>query len=190
MSLIFYSSIAYVLTTPRPSDQFFQLYVLGSNKTLTNYYPNNTPNISPNTTVNWYIGVTNYMGSAQIVCVKVKLSNSTIAPPNSTSAIPSNSPVIADFCSILPNNTTWEFPFSWKIIKVDKIADSAYLTLSVNEEKLAKVTEVSAKRGMNFRIIIELWTFDLNSEKFIFGWTTNGKKEAAWTQIWFNATQT
>jgi hypothetical protein len=190
ISLIFYSTIAYILTTPRPTEQFFQLYVLGSNRNFTDYYPNNTNTIPLNTTVNWFIGVTNYMGSAQFVCVKIKLGNSTTSPPNTTSVTPSNLPEISNFCSILPNNATWEFPFSWKIIKIDKNIDSLYLTLSINGGKPVKITEVSAKGGTNFRIIIELWTLDLDSGKFIFGWKTYDKKEAAWTQLWFNVTET
>ena len=55
-SILIYSTIAYVSTTPRPKEQFFQLYILGENKMAERYYPNNNPNISPNTTVQSYNG--------------------------------------------------------------------------------------------------------------------------------------
>ncbi len=43
--LVILEALAYVVTTPRPQEQFFQVYLLGSNRMATNYYPNNDSNI-------------------------------------------------------------------------------------------------------------------------------------------------
>ena len=57
-------TLVYVVTIPRPRDRFFQLYVLGSNGSVGDYYPNNNPNIYIGEQVEWYLGVTNNMGTA------------------------------------------------------------------------------------------------------------------------------
>lgn len=43
--LVVCEMLAYVATTPRPQEQFFQIYVLGSNHMAADYYPNGDPDI-------------------------------------------------------------------------------------------------------------------------------------------------
>jgi len=186
-SVLIYSTIAYVSTTPRPKEQFFQLYVLGETKMAERYYPNNNPNISPNTTVRWYLGVTNFMGSIEYVIIKAKLGNQTLQPPNEASATPANLPTIIEFRRILLDNETWETTFTWKIANVDMKGETAFLTLNINN-KTVTIQDVGAKHGYNFRIIFELWTLDKEAKNHIFGWKTQEQRRVAWLQIWFNAT--
>ena len=186
-SILIYSTIAYISTTPRPKERFFQLYILGENKMAERYYPNDDPNISSNKTVQWYLGVTNFMGSVEYIIIKAKLGNQTLQPPNETSTTPANLPTLIEFKRILLDNETWETPFAWKIVNVDMKGGTAFLTLNVND-KTVTVREVGAKDGHNFRIIFELWTLDKEAKNHIFGWKTQGQRRAAWLQIWFNAT--
>ena len=46
-SLAIFTTLAYVATTPRPSEEFFQIYVLGEDHRLEHYYPNDNSTISP-----------------------------------------------------------------------------------------------------------------------------------------------
>jgi len=186
-SLLIYSTIAYISTTPRPKEQFFQLYILGETKMAEKYYPDDNPNISPKTPVQWYLGVTNFMGSVEYIIIKAKLGNQTLQPPNEASVMPANLPTIIEFRRILLDNETWEIPFTWKIANVDMKGEMAFLTLNINNKNIT-VQGVGAKGGHNFRIILELWILDKETKNYVFGWKTQGQRRVAWLQIWFNAT--
>jgi len=188
-SILIYSAVAYVSTTPRPKEPFFQFYILGENKMAESYYPNNNPSIRPNTPVQWYLGVTNFIGSIEYVIIKAKLGNRTLQPPNEASATPANLPTIIEFRRILLNNETWETTFTWKIANVDMKSETAFLTLNINNNTIT-IQEVGAKNGYNFRIIFELWTLDKEGKTHIFGWKTQEKRRVAWLERWFNATIT
>lgn len=185
--ILIYSTIAYTLMNPRPREQFFQLYALGSQHMIGDYYPENTTTITLNTNVSWYIGVTNFMGSIQYVMVKVKLGNASIPPPNQTTSTPSPAPEVASFRRILMDNETWEIPFNWKIKSVEEREGELYISLEINGAETG-VIEVGAVNGYNFRLIFELWSYDFQAGQFVFGWSSNGERRSAWIQLWFNTT--
>ena len=101
-SLAIFTTLAYVATTPRPSEEFFQIYVLGDDHRLEHYYPNDNSTINPYTTVRWYVGVTNSMASAQYAILEFKLGNASIPAPNENTTTPSpgaySSSVLTVFC--------------------------------------------------------------------------------------------
>jgi len=186
-SLLIYSTIAYVSTTPRPKEQFFQLCVLGETKMAEKYYPNDNSTLPLDTPVKWFLGVTNFMGSVEYVTVKAKLGSQTSQLPNETSTTPANLPTLIEFRRILLDNETWETPFTWKIVNIETKSETAFLTLNINNKTIT-IQDVGANSGYNFRIIFELWTLDKETKNPIFGWKTQGQRRAAWLQIWFNAT--
>lgn len=180
--------IAYVSVTPRPGEQFFQIYVLGENKMAERYYPNDNPNIPIGVQVKWHLGATNFMGSIQYVILKIKLSNTTIDPPDEKNNLPSPAPVVKELYRVMLNNETWQFPLTWSINDLKRIGDNYYPTqLIINEQKI-DVQPVSAKKGYNYRMIVELWTLDPLDQHLIFGWRTGTERKTAWLQVWFNAT--
>lgn len=185
---IIFSTLAYVAVTPRPKEQFFQIYVLGEMGKAERYYPNNNPNLPAGRVVKWYVGTTNFMGSVQYIVIKVKLGNSTIKAPDDINHLPSPAPVLLQFKRVLMNNETWEFPFIWTIQKIDADNDAiSPTTLEINGVAVRN-GQVRASKGYNFRVIFELWTFDPESAGFVFGWMTGAERRVAWLQIWFNAT--
>ena len=187
--LVVFEMIAYVATTPRPREQFFQLYVLGSKRMAADYYPNNDTDISRGETVSWYLGATNSMGNVQLAEIRVKLGNQTINPPNDQLALPSPAPLVTEFKRFTQDNETWEFPFVWRLTNVRFANNSAQiLEFEINDETF-QVVDCSARSGYNFRLIFELWTWDTGMGAFQFGWVTGGDHRVAWLQIWFNATQ-
>ena len=186
--LIVFETLAYVLTTPRPQEQFFQVYVLGANRLAASYYPNNDSNIRIAESISWYVGVGNMMGSIQFVALRVKLGNSTISSPNETQALPSPAPPVIEFSRFIQNNETWEFPFVWQILNMSTAQGSTrLLALQVNNQTLL-MSDSSALGGHNFRFIFELWVWDTDLASFQFGWFTENEHRVAWLQIWFNAT--
>jgi len=186
---IVFETVAYVATTPRPVEQFFQLYVLGASHLAADYYPNDDPNIRLGVPVQWYVGVTNFMGSVQLVAIRVKLGNQTIQPPDDQNAIPSPAPLIIGFERFLQNNETWEFGFGWRILNATSSGGvTRILGLEINNQTYPVL--VDAQNGYNLRFIIELWTWSTDSNAFGFGWYAGTEHRVAWLQVWFNATAT
>lgn len=180
--------MVYVATTPRPYEQFFQLYVLGSNRSAGNYYPNGDPNIRLGDTVVWYVGVTNSMGNVQLVTIRVKLGNETVMSPSNNQTQPSPAPLITEFKRFIKNNETLETQFAWRILNVTAVENSTrILELGINGETY-RLVDSSASNGYNFRFIFELWTWQVESNSFQFGWSAGAQRRAAWLQIWFNMT--
>jgi hypothetical protein len=186
--LIVLEMVAYVATTPRPREQFFQIYVLGSNRLAADYYPNDDPNIRPGDQVHWYVGATDFMGTVQLVAIRVRLGNQTINPPDDQQALPSPAPMVTEFRRFIQNNETWEFPFVWQIVDARVAGDSVYISEFQINNQTYTLQDSSALNGHNFRVIIELWTWDADNAALQFGWQSGTERRVAWLQVWFNAT--
>ena len=186
--LIIFEGIVYVSITPRPQEQFFQLYLLGANHMASNYYPNNDSSIRPETPIRWYLGVVNSMGNAQLAVVYVKLANQTISPPDDLKLLPSPAPVVVELERFIGNNETWEIPFTWSLSKVTISQGSTrILELGINNQTYA-LQDWSAANGTNFRLIFELWTLNMQAGGVQYGWFSGTEHRAAWLQVWFNVT--
>jgi uncharacterized membrane protein len=186
--LIIFESIAYVATTPRPREQFFQLYILGSNHLAADYYPNGNPDITLGEPVSWYIGTTNLMGDMQLVAIRVKLGNQTISSPDDLQALASPAPTVTEFKRFIQDNETWETPFVWRVSNASTTQSSTrIIELQINNETY-ELSDSSALNGRNFRLIFELWSWDTKSAALQFGWQTGNERRVAWLQLWFNMT--
>jgi len=182
--LIIFTSLAYIITSPRPSSVFLQLYLLNEEGKAINIYPNSTPEIPVNVNVKWYIVVENYLRKPHLVVVKIKLGNKTLPAPNEQEKKPAEMPVIYEFKKIMFVEEVWKTFIVWKITEVNYKNEMMYLTLLINNT-LITVDSVLAK--YNFRIIIEAWTIEKGNE--IFGWfNQSNEHEVAWLQVWFNVT--
>lgn len=187
-SLSILSMIAYVSMTPRPKEQFFQIYVLGETKMAEKYYPGGNPNIAPGIRVRWHLGATNFMGSIQYVVLTVKLGNSAILPPDDVNKLPSSAPILCEFRRVLMENETWEFPFTWSIGDVRVTSGECLISsMTVNDRKISP-EPVSTVQGRNYRMIVEIWTLDPLDQHMVFGWRAGSERKAAWLQVWFNVT--
>ena len=163
------------------------LAVLGEEGMAEKYYPGEDPSIEVGEEVRWTLYLYNHMGEVQYVAVRVKLLNSTMLAPNSTSCTPSNAPVVFEVRRVLLNNETCLYPLDWSLLEVD--GDGELLTidgLMMNGEVFQ--TDVEAFHGYNFRVVLELWVFEKASEGFIFRLRSDEESRCAWNQIWFNVT--
>jgi uncharacterized membrane protein len=186
--LIICEMVAYVANTPRPREQFFQLYVLGAHHMAADYYPNNRTDLSLGEPVTWYLGVTDNMGSVQLVSIRVKIGNQTINPPDDQQAIESPAPVVAEYMRVLQDNETWEMPLIWSVSGAVSVNGSTrILALQFNNETY-QLQDCSASGGHNFRLIFELWTLQTEANAFEFSWKTGDEHRIAWLQVWFNMT--
>ena len=163
------------------------LAVLGEEGMAEHYYPGDDPNIDVGEKIRWTIYLYNHMGKAQYVAVRVKLLNSTMSAPNSTSCTPSDAPVVYEFRRVLLDNETLYYPLDWGLLEVGGEGDSVSLTgLMINGVSLK--TGVEAIHGHNFRMVLELWIYDEASGGLIFGWGSGEESQCAWNQFWFNST--
>jgi uncharacterized membrane protein len=186
--LIICEMLAYVATTPRPQEQFFQLYILGANHMAADYYPNNNTDISIGEPITWYLGVTDNMGSVQLVSVRVKMGNQTIKSPDDQNGTESPAPLVAEYMRVLRDNETWETPFVWTITDAVSTGNSTRLLTLQFDNETYKLQDSTASGGDNFRLIFELWTLQVETDTFQFGWTASGEHRVAWLQVWFNMT--
>jgi len=172
---------------PSKSESFFALAILGEDCMAEHYYPGGDSNIAVDTEVHWFLYLYNHMGDPQQVAVRVKLLNSTMLAPNSTSCSPSSAPIVYEIQWVLMDNETWICPFSWSIEAIDRVGDFVELkVLSINNDAIP--VYVNAIKGHNFRICLELWMYNESSKEFQFGWLDGDKMLCTWNQIWFNVT--
>jgi uncharacterized membrane protein len=184
------SGVAYGVLNPPPSEQFYAMYILGSNGLAEHYYPNDNPNLTVGQPVNWTIGVYNHMGSLEYVVVRVKLLNSTLRSPEELNGTPSSVAPVAEFMRILVNNETWTMPFVWKLLGVSSSAGRLLITgISINQVAF-RGDLVEAVSGINYRLVFELWFYDMTANGLVFSWHAQSAQHSVWTQIWFNATTT
>jgi len=61
------------------------------------------------------------------------------------------------------------------------------LELQINNQTFP-LQDSAAPNGYNFRLIFELWTWNVDSGAFEFGWWQATEHHVAWLQLWFNAT--
>jgi hypothetical protein len=128
------------------------------------------------------------MGSVQLVAIRVRLGNQTIQPPDDQNATPSQALLITEYERFLQDNETWEFSFIWQILNATSSRGvTRILGLEINNQTYP-VVGVDARNGYNLRFIIELWTWNMDSNAFGFGWYAGTEHEVAWLQVWFNAT--
>ena len=184
------SGMAYSILTPRPTEQFFAMWILGSTGLAEDYYPNDDPNLKAGEQVNWTLGVYNHMVGLEYVVVRVKLLNSILMGPDETNGSPSPVVPIFEFTRVLLDNETWSIPFVWRISNITQKGDSVLVTgLIVNQIPISGQLG-TALSGFNFRLVFELWFYNEAAKDLVFSWQTAGVRRSVWTQIWFNATTT
>ncbi len=140
--------------------------------------------------VSWHIYVYNHAESAEYVSVRIKLLNSTDATPdeNYYSGEVRNQDLY-EFRQLLARNSTWSIPLNWTISNVSTDPDHGYVTingLGINDHHVEGLN-VTSLQGKDFRMIIELWRYDMEDKAFVFeGFPENDNNGGAWNQIWFN----
>jgi hypothetical protein len=89
---------------------------------------------------------------------------------------------------VLQDNETWETPFVWTITDAVSAGNSTRLLTLQFDNETYTLQDSTGTGGRNFRLIFELWTLQVDSDTFQFGWTASGEHRVAWLQVWFNMT--
>jgi hypothetical protein len=156
---------------PKQEDIFFELGLLGKNKTADTYLTNDNSTVTVGLLNNWYVYVYNHMSAEQDVIVRVKLINSTAILPDDIKHLPSSSAIITQFPLSLPNNQTVVFPFWWQITNAQSGDNATSIkSLKINDESV----QVSVSdQTSTFIIVMELWVKTANSGDYNYGWRAN-----------------
>lgn len=183
------SVVAWVAAHPPRVEEFSSISVLGETMNATNYFPNNTTSVPLNQQISWVVQVYNHMGSVQLYQVKVSVTNTTIngqpAGPNATSHTPSQGDKLLEIYRVLLNGESWNLPLQWSITQETNGGGVTTIqTIRVNNNPVP--VGISAVSGKDFRIVIELWSYDTETHDFIFSFTGNGILYSVFNQIWFD----
>lgn len=179
-----YSSIAYYSLSRPPTQEFIAWGVFSSSGALSNYFSGKGANVSLAETLNWHFAITNQMGSIQYVQVVYRLGNSTSASPNAT--VPGNTvPPLGNSSIFVPNARTALVNFTWAIASRNTTGGLVFITMTINGQKIS--SSVGAVAGQRFRFFFELWTYDLTSSSFQYGYRGQNSMVGAPLQVWFNS---
>ncbi len=181
LATIFTSATFYIIS-PKPTQSYMGFGVY-SQQGLQGYVPGNMT-ITPPQTLNWNLTVTNRTGREQFIMVIVRIGNSTTFSPNVTSpATPL--PELGRLDRFVGDGETSNINFTWTVESTNQTGDLVFLNLQINGQSVSSAP-IGSVSGSNFRLIFELWTFDLSSGSFEYGYPGEFAQIGTWLQVWFS----
>lgn len=176
-------SIVYAATTPREFERFMTISTFGSDDLTYDYYPNSNSIIELGDNITWYVHVFNRMGNSELIAIRVKLLNSTDQSPTIE---PSPIKPIYETEYLLKNNATLVLPLNWQINSIERVDDYIIIRSMTINHNTINALDVRSIKGENFRLVIELWRYNPESNAYEFAWKSNNELRSVWNQIWFN----
>src|SRR5713101_2304990 len=175
-----YSSIAYYLLSRPPTQEFMAWGVFSPSGTLSNYFSGAGANVTRGESLNWHFAVTNQMGSIQYVQIVYRLGNSTGASPNAT--IPGSTvPPLGNSSIFIPNAQTAIVNFTWVVTSRSTVGGLVFITMTINGKQV--FPSVGAVAGQRFRFFFELWTYDVASSSFQYGYNGQNSRDGVHLQV-------
>jgi len=180
--LLLYSGIYLISFLKKPKEQFIELYLTNQNDTATF---SNFRNIPLNKKMEWKIGIKNNMEDNIYIKALVKHTNYVDYKHLIIDNIPPNWSILYEKRILLLTNESLELAFNWSVITVLHVNNSVELVFNINNKDI-HASSTYAEPMINNLIRIEIWTYDVEKETFIFGWNNNNHIEQAWLQYWFD----
>ena len=178
-----YSSVAYYVLSRPPSQQFMAWGIFSPAGTLSNYFSGSEANVTAGKVMDWHLAITNQMGSIQYVQVLYRLGNGTSADPSAT--VPASSiPPLGNSSIFIPNARTALLNFTWSISNKTR-GGMVFLNMTINGRQVSP--SVGAVGGQKFRFFFELWTYDVASNSFQYGYKGQNSTIGVPLQVWFNS---
>jgi len=186
LATIFTSATFYIIS-PKPAQSYMGFGVY-SQQGLQGYVPGNMT-ITPPQTLNWNLTVANRTGREQFIMVIVRIGNSTTFSPNVTSpATPL--PELGRLDRFVSDGETSNINFPWTVESTNQTGSLVLLNLQINGNSVSScpsvVSCVGAVSGRDFRLIFEIWTFDLSTGSFQYGYPGEFAQIGTWLQVWFS----
>jgi len=183
MFSLVYSSVAYYALSRPPAQQFMAWGIFSPTGTLSNYFSGSEANVTAGKVMNWHLAITNQMGSIQYVKVVYRLGNATTTGPNAT--VPASSiPQLGTSSIFIPNAQTALMNFTWSISNKTR-GGIVFLNMTINDQPV--FPSVGAAGGQKFRFFFELWTYDVASNSFQYGYKGQNSWVGVPLQVWFNS---
>jgi hypothetical protein len=179
-----YSSVAYYSLSRPPSQEFVAWGIFSPGGSLSNYFSGAGANVTVGQALNWHFAITNQMRSIQYVQVIYRLANSTIANPNATtpgSAVPQ----LGNSSIFIPNGQTAFVNFTWSIVSKSVQGGMIFINMRINGQQVSPT--IGTVGGQRFRFFFELWTYDIASNSFQYGYKGQNSRVGVPLQVWFNA---
>ncbi len=181
LATIFTSATFYIIS-PKPVQSYMGFGVY-SQQGLQGYVPGNMT-ITPPQTLNWNLTVANRTGREQFIMVIVRIGNSTTFSPNVTSPA-TLLPELGRLDRFVGDGETSNINFTWTVESTNQTGDLVFLNLQINGQSVSSAP-IGSVSGSNFRLIFELWTFDLSSGSFEYGYPGEFAQIGTWLQVWFS----
>lgn len=179
-----YSSVAYYALSRPPAQQFMAWGIFSPSGTLSNYFSGSEAKVTVGKVLNWHLAITNQMGSIQYVQVVYRLGNGTSAHPNAT--VPASSlPQLGNSSIFIPNTQTALLNFTWSIDSDQTRGGTVFLNMTINGRQVSP--SVGAVGGQKFRFFFELWTYDVASNSFQYGYKGQNSWVGVPLQVWFSS---
>ena len=182
-SLVF-SSIAYYALSPPPAQQFIAWGIFSPSGTLSNYFSGSETNVTVGKILNWHMAITNQMGSVQYVQVVYRIGNASSTNPNATTPAKSI-PQLGNSSIFILKSQTALLNFTWSIDSKNPRGEMIFLNMTVNGARVSP--PVGAVAGQKFRFLFELWTFDVASNSFQYGYKGQNSWVGLPLEVWFNS---
>lgn len=180
-----YISIAYYLVSPKAFQPFMAFGVFSESGSLSTYTGGFPLPVPENQTMTWSLEVVNKMGAVQFVRLQYRVGNSTTGTPNNTFPAPDSAPTVGKLEAFIAGGDTRRFEFTWAVLKKVQSGGTVYLDMVVNGTTISP--PIGAVSGDNFRFMFELWTFDVDTNSFQYGWQQESSRVGSWLQVWFDA---
>ena len=181
LATIFTSATFYIIS-PKPTQSYMGFGVY-SQQGLHGYVPGNMT-ITPPQTLNWNLTVANRTGREQFIMVIVRIGNSTTFSPNVTSPA-TLLPELGRLDRFVGDGETSNINFTWTVQSTNQTGDLVFLNLQINGQSVSSAP-IGSVSGSNFRLIFELWTLDLSTGSFQYGYPGEFAQIGTWLQVWFS----
>ncbi len=181
---LIYSSVAYYALSRPPTQQFMAWGIFSPSGTLSNYFSGSEANVTVGKVLSWHLAITNQMGSIQYIQVVYRLGNGT-SPDPSVNVPASSLPKLGNSSIFIPNAQTALLNFTWSIDSKQATGGTIFLNMTINGRQVSP--PVGAVGGQKFRFYFELWTFDVASNSFQYGYRGQNSWVGVPLQVWFNS---
>src|SRR5207253_11191490 len=86
----------------------------------------------------------------------------------------------------IPNAQTVFVNFTWRIKSTNPSSGGmVFITMTINGQQVSP--SVGAIGGQRFRFFVELWTFDIASSSFQYGYQGQSSRVGVPLHVWFNS---
>jgi hypothetical protein len=161
-------AVSVLVTFPRTSERFSELWLLGPGHMAENY-PFNITVGQPYTV---YLGIGNHMGSTRYYVVYIKFRNQTQPLPNATQSEPSPLPTIYEIRAFVQDDQTWEKLITFSALEASQSETSSSVNRLVINARTVWTNSTAIwdpeRTGFYYQLIFELWIYDTASKNLGF----------------------